>query len=123
MCLIDAVLETTGDSIVCLANVRHDDHPLGEAQGVPAQHGVEYGAQAATLHCLTRAGGQGPVTAGLLLQVRDLQVFVAYLDRLPQPLRISAQCVIASSESARYVFEIRAGDLLASRGELTLRLT
>jgi len=123
MCLIDAALEVTADGIVCLANVRTDGHPLGEVQGVPALHGVEYGAQAAALHRLIHNGEQGKVIGGLLLQVRDLHFFVDHLDRLPQPLRISARCAMASSEIARYIFEIRAGDLLASRGELTLKLT
>jgi predicted hotdog family 3-hydroxylacyl-ACP dehydratase len=123
MCLIDAALEITDDSIVCMAHVGPAGHPLGEARGVPALHSVEYGAQAAALHRLTRAHDQGAVSGGLLLQLRNLQVFVDYLDRLPQPLRISAHCMIATSESARYVFEIHAGDVLASRGELTLRLT
>jgi predicted hotdog family 3-hydroxylacyl-ACP dehydratase len=123
MCLIDAALEVTDDGIVCMAHIGLAGHPLGEAQGVPALHSVEYGAQAAALHHLARTHEQGAVSGGLLLQIRDLQVFVDYLDRLPQPMRISAHCMIATSETARYVFEMRAGDVLASCGELTLRLT
>lgn len=125
MCLIDAATEVTAEAIVCLATVWLQGNPLGEALGVPALHGVEYGAQAAALHRLVRGGDRerSAVSGGLLLQVRELRCFVEYLDQLPQPLRISARCAMASSEIARYVFEIHAADLLALRGELTLKLT
>lgn len=142
MCLIDAALEVTADGILCLATVQRHGHPLGEALGVPALHAVEYGAQAAALHRLTcdeartvsgtvrgtvkgaaRGTARETASGGLLLNVRKLRCFVDYLDQLPQPCQILARCTMATSELARYEFEFCAGDLLAARGELTLKLT
>jgi predicted hotdog family 3-hydroxylacyl-ACP dehydratase len=123
MCLIDSSLATTGDCIVCAADASRDDHPLREGEGVSVVHAVEYGAQAAALHRLVCGLETGPASGGLLLRIRKAQFFVQWLDRLPQPLRISAQCLQASSEAATYCFEISAGETLAASGELTLKLT
>jgi predicted hotdog family 3-hydroxylacyl-ACP dehydratase len=123
MCLIDAALECTPEAIVCSADASRRDHPLREAQGVPAVHAIEYGAQAAALHRLMLGQQSGSVTGGLMLQLRDVQFSVEWLDRLPQPLQITARCAMSSSEAARYRFEIHAAGSLASCGELTLRLT
>jgi predicted hotdog family 3-hydroxylacyl-ACP dehydratase len=122
MCLIDAVLEWTPDGITCTADAARDENPLRDDHGVSVVHSIEYGAQAAALHRLTLNQDRGKVSAGLLLQARDVSFLVEYLDRLPQPLRVSARCAMASSETARYVYEIRAEAILAASGELTLRL-
>ena len=123
MCLIDAVLERGGEGIVCIADAARADNPLRDDHGVSVVHSVEYGAQAAALHRLSLAADHGTATAGLLLQVRDVHFFSDYLDRLPQPLTVSARCAAASSETSRYRFEIRALDFIVSSGELTLKLT
>jgi predicted hotdog family 3-hydroxylacyl-ACP dehydratase len=122
MCLIDAVLEWTTDGITCTADASREGNPLRDDHGVSVVHSIEYGAQAAALHRLTLDQERGKVSAGLLLQARDVSFLVEYIDRLPQPLLVAARCAMASSETARYVYEIRAGEILASSGELTLRL-
>jgi len=123
MCLLDSSVATTGDSIVCAADASRVDHPLREAEGVSVVHAVEYGAQAAALHRLMCGLESGAASGGLLLRIKKAQFFVPWLDRLPQPLRISARCLLASSEAATYCFEISAGETLAASGELTLKLT
>jgi len=122
MCLIDAALEWTAEAIMCTADATRHENPLRDDRGLSVVHSIEYGAQAAALHRLALNKERGTVTGGLLLQVRDVRFFIEYLDQLPQPLLVSARCAMASSETARYVFEIRTHDVLASRGELTLRL-
>ncbi len=122
MCLIDSVSAHEGSALLCLADAARDDHPLRESEGVAVEHAIEYGAQAAALHrCLT--SHQRSAAGGLLLQIRKAEFLVRWLDRLPQPLQISAHCLLASSEAANYRFEIRGGQTVAARGELTLKLT
>lgn len=123
MCLIDSAREWDADTIVCLADASRPDNPLRDEHGVAVVHGVEYGAQAAAVHHLTVGAVDRTPRGGLLLQLRDVRFGVGYLDRLPQPLEVVARCVMASSETARYRFEIRAAGELACRGELTLQLT
>ena len=123
MCLVDSVLESTPDGIVCTADAARNDHPLREPQGVPVVHAIEYGAQAAALHRLLVGLETGAVSGGLLLQVKSARFHAQWLDRLPQPLRITATCLVASAEAASYRFEVRAGDVLAASGDLTLKLT
>jgi predicted hotdog family 3-hydroxylacyl-ACP dehydratase len=122
MCLVDSVLERTPDGIVCTADASRDDHPLREQQGVSVVHAIEYGAQAAALHRML-SGIEASVSGGLLLQVKNARFHSRWLDRLPQPLRITASCLVASSEAASYRFEVRAGDTLAASGDLTLKLS
>jgi predicted hotdog family 3-hydroxylacyl-ACP dehydratase len=122
MCLVDTVLETTRDGIVCTADASRDGHPLRERQGVSVVHAIEYGAQAAALHRLL-TGREAFVPGGLLLQVKNAKFHAQWLDRLPQPLRVTASCLVASSEAASYRFEVRAGDTVAASGDLTLKLS
>jgi predicted hotdog family 3-hydroxylacyl-ACP dehydratase len=122
MCLIDSASADEDDALICLADAARADHPLREPEGVAAEHAIEYGAQAAALHrCLTAR--EQSAAGGLLLQIRKAEFHVRWLDRLPQPLAVSARCVLASSEAASYRFEVRSGETLAARGELTLKLT
>ena len=122
MCLIDTAVACTEDSVVCRADAARADHPLREAGGVAAEHAIEYGAQAAALHRRLSRHDAATASAGLLLQVKHAEFHVRWLDRLAQPLQISAQCVQGTSEAATYRFEVRAGATLAASGELTVRL-
>jgi predicted hotdog family 3-hydroxylacyl-ACP dehydratase len=123
MCLLDNALDCNAESIRCLADAARPGHPLRDAAGVSVVHGVEYGAQAAALHqMITRPELRG-ATGGMLLQMRNVEFSADYLDRLPQPLTITARCAMASSELARYFFAIHSANVLASQGELTLKLS
>lgn len=122
-CWLDSA-EVQPERIVCRAAVTAA-HSLREPDGVPAIYAIEYGAQAAALHRLATAPA-GTVTGGRLLQARDVSFDVDWLDRVPQPLQIVADCAAASSELARYAFRITSaqqpGQPVAS-GTLTLMLT
>jgi len=122
-CWLDSA-EVQAERIVCRAAVT-DAHPLREPGGVPAVYAIEYGAQAAALHRLATAPA-GTVTGGRLLQARDLAFDVDWLDCVPQPLQIVADCAAASSELARYGFRITAAqqpERAVASGMLTLMLT
>lgn len=121
MCLIDGVTSWDEASILCTADAGRASHPLKGERGVSAVHSVEYGAQAAALHCLLQRRSE-PAQSGLLLQIHEARFFVPRLDSLPQPLRVQANCTHSTSEAARYAYQIEAGGVIASTGELTTRL-
>jgi len=121
MCLLDRVQVWNETSIICVADASRVPHALRGDHGLSAVHSVEYGAQAAALHCLLQES-DGHARGGLLLQIHEARFLVRRLDDLAQPLRIEATVKYASSEAARYVYRIESTGLVAASGELTTRL-
>lgn len=120
MCLLDAVLDWDAEAIRCLTRSHQDPtNPLRGDDGLAAVHGVEYGAQAAALHgVLTGAIDGGP---GLMLgAVRDLLLPVDRLDRVAEPLVISARLELRSGPNAIYAIGIAAVGRDLMTGRLTL---
>jgi predicted hotdog family 3-hydroxylacyl-ACP dehydratase len=118
MCLLDAVLVWDARSIHALsASHARVDNPLRGAQGLHAIHLAEYGAQAMAVHgaLLARAQGAAARRPGLLVSLRDVQLFEEYVDQLDGNLDVHAQCLYADSGSAQYAFHVEhRGRLLAS---------
>lgn len=120
MCLLEQVLERDRDSIRC-ATASHRDpcNPLHRNGILSAVHGVEYGAQAAAAHGVLSDVLDGE-TALLLGAVRDLELKVARLDRLPTPLQVTAWLEARAGVNAVYRFELSADELICVRGRITL---
>ncbi len=108
MCLLDEAVSWDDDAIECRAVSHRDpDHPLRRHGRLAAVHLVEYAAQAAALHTRLTAehGGGG---AGMLVEVRDLDLAVEALDDRSGELRITASAELRSGQGLIYRF--RAGD-------------
>ena len=118
MCLLDAV-EAWDERGIHASSVGHlrSDHPLRGEHGLHAVHLAEYGAQAMAVHgaLLARSRGAAGVRAGRLVSLRDVQLFVEYVDQLDGRLDVHAQCLYADDGGAQYGFRVEhAGRLLAS---------
>jgi len=118
MCLLDAVLEWDGRSILAIsASHARADNPLRGSQGLHAVHLAEYGAQAMAVHAalVARASGLETARPGRLVSLRELQLAEEYVDHLDGHLDVHAECLYADDNGAQYAFRIEhRGRLLAS---------
>ncbi|WP_447737419.1 phosphotransferase [Rhodanobacter soli] len=118
MCLLDAVLAWDERTIhAASAGHARADNPLRGPHGLHAVHLAEYGAQAMAVHgaLLARARGSGTVRPGMLVSLRDVQLFDEYVDRLDGRLDVHAECLYADDGGAQYAFRVEhRGRLLAS---------
>jgi len=118
MCLLDAVL-TWGERSIHAISEGHAraDNPLRGEHGLHAVHLAEYGAQAMAVHgaLLARARGSETVRPGMLVSLRDVQLFEEYVDRYDGRLDVHAECLYADDGGAQYAFRVEhRGRLLAS---------
>ena len=118
MCLLDAVVAWDEHRIHAIsAGHARADNPLRGEHGLHAVHLAEYGAQAMAVHgaLLPRSRGAAGVRAGRLVSLRDVQLFVEYVDQLDGRLDVHAECLYADDGGAQYAFRIEhRGRLLAS---------
>ena len=118
MCLLDAVLAWDERTIhAASAGHARADNPLRGPHGLHAVHLAEYGAQAMAVHgaLLARARGSETVRPGMLVSLRDVQLFEEYVDQLDGRLDVRAECLYADDGGAQYAFRVEhRGRLLAS---------
>lgn len=118
MCLLDAVQAWDEKTIHATSEGHaHPDNPLRGPHGLHAVHLAEYGAQAMAVHgaLLARAHGDSEVRPGMLVSLRDVQLFEEYVDCPDGRLDVHAECLYASDGGAQYEFRVeRRGRLLAS---------
>jgi predicted hotdog family 3-hydroxylacyl-ACP dehydratase len=118
MCLLDGVVAWDERAIHAITDGHaRTDNPLRSAQGLHAVHLAEYGAQAMAVHgaLLARAAGAQTAKPGRLVSLRDVQLFVEYVDTCDGRLDVHAECLQAGEASAQYLFRIEyRGRLLAS---------
>ncbi|WP_296807047.1 hypothetical protein [Thiocapsa sp.] len=120
MCLLEQVLEHDRDRIRCATDShRNPRNPLRRDGILSAAHGVEYAAQAAAAHGVLSDVLDGEA-ALLLGAVRDLDLKVARLDRLPTPLQVTAWLEARAGINAVYRFELTADNRICVRGRITL---
>lgn len=118
MCLLDAVLTWDARTIHAVsASHARADNPLRGTRGLHAVHLAEYGAQAMAVHgaLLARSHGVETMRPGMLVSLRDVQLFEEYVDQLEGDLDVHAECLYADDSGAQYAFRVEHdGRLLAS---------
>lgn len=118
MCLLDGVLAWDARTIHAVSESHaRADNPLRGARGLHAVHLAEYGAQAMAVHgaLLARARGDEAVRRGVLVSLRDVQLFEEYVDAFDGRLDVHAECLYADDGGAQYAFRVEHdGRLLAS---------
>ena len=124
MCLIDRAASWSDTEILCEAdNHRDPAHPLRRTGRLSALHLIEYGAQAAAIHGALLAPDSAQANrAGMLIAVRDCELFVDYLHDLPHSLQIHARQEAKSSNALIYSFDVSHGGQPLGRGRMTIRL-
>ncbi len=118
MCLLDAV-QAWDDQAIHATSEGHAraDNPLRGPHGLHAVHLAEYGAQAMAVHgaLLARSRGNSAVRAGMLVSLREVQLFAEFVDQLDGRLDVHAECLYASEGGAQYAFRVEhRGRLLAN---------
>ena len=123
MCLLDAVLSYDETKIRCTASSHRDPaNPLASAAILPAQAGLEYGAQAMAVHGrLTGAVGVRP-RAGYIVGVRSMSWSRERLDDLPGDLLIEAEKLAGEGSGVIYSFSVAAGGVSVVSGHATVIL-
>lgn len=110
MCLLDALLEWSGDEIRCRSGDPGDPaHPLRSAGGLLAPCAIEYAAQAMALHaalCLRPDASPAP---GFMASARSVRLWVARLDDVPGPLQVHALRLAGNGGQGLYRFECHDG--------------
>lgn len=125
MCLLDAVISTDDDSIVCRA-VGHRDaaHPLRDGGILPAICGIEYAAQAMAVHgaLADKAAGNARGRPGMLAAARNVVLNVERLDDIADDLIVSARKLVADNGRLLYEFALHAGGRELARGRAAVVL-
>lgn len=116
MCLLERIV-AWDDRRATLAARSHaaPGNPLRRDDRLGAISLCEYGAQAMAVHggLVARAAGRAPA-AGLLVSLREVELRVAFIDRLPGELRIDVERIEAASGGLQYEFRVsHAGSELA----------
>ena len=107
MCLLEALLEWSADSISCrIDNAADADHPLRSAAGLLSPCAIEYAAQAMALHAALCQAPGSAVRPGFLASARGVQLRVPRLDDAAGPLTVSAQRLAGADTQALYQFAL-----------------
>jgi len=123
MCLLDAVISYDETKIRCTASSHRDPaNPLAREGVLPAQAGLEYGAQAMAIHGrLTGAVGARPRT-GYIVGVRSMSWSRERLDDLTDDLLIEAEKLAGEGSGVIYSFSVAAGGVSLVSGRATVIL-
>lgn len=117
MCLLDAVLQHDDTRIHAIsATHANPDNPLRTDGSLHAVALCEYGAQAMAVHgaLLARERG-GRAQPGFLVSLREVVLYVEYVDELPGPLDVFAEQLLDSGGSLQYAFRVEhRGNMLAT---------
>jgi len=123
MCLLERLEHWDGESITCLASShREPGNPLRANDRLHAVCGVEYAAQAMALHGSLLSAPDTPPAMGYLASVRDLQLSIDDLSRVPDDLHIRARRLSGDDTGFIYEFEIRGGNRSLLTGRVAARL-
>jgi predicted hotdog family 3-hydroxylacyl-ACP dehydratase len=116
MCLLERIVDWN-DQRIALETTTHQSlsNPLRRNDRLRAIHLCEYGAQALAVHGALKSRASGGTPAqGMLVSLRSVTLTCDYIEALPGPLAVEAECLQASATSLQYAFRItHAGELLA----------
>lgn len=123
MCLLDAVLDWSPETIRCRATSHRDaDNPLRADGRLGAACGIEYAAQAMAVHGALIAGHAVRPRQGYLASVRSVELFVTRLDDIADDLDLVAERLSGDDNNVLYQFTVSAAgrDLLRGRAAVIL---
>ncbi|MFZ2628803.1 MAG: 3-hydroxylacyl-ACP dehydratase [Rugosibacter sp.] len=124
MCLLDCVEAWDQDRIQCRASShRAADNPLRAYGRLGAACGIEYAAQAMSVHgaLLAPADSVG-ARVGYLVSARGARLHVLRLDDIAADLLVAATCITRSENNILYQFSVSAAGCLLLDGRATVVL-
>ena len=125
MCLLEEVVASDSEGIVCRATSHRDAaNPLRESGILHAVCGIEYAAQTMAVHGALMSGSAGGARSmgGMLAAARDVVFNVERLDDVAEDLLVSARRLVAEREWLLYEFALHAGQRELMRGRATVSL-
>jgi predicted hotdog family 3-hydroxylacyl-ACP dehydratase len=125
MCLLERLLEWDERRVVIETTThRSPANPLRMDGRLRNVHLCEYGAQAMAVHGALQAQAAGQRAApGLLVSLRSVSFARDYLEDLPAALRVTAQCLQASTTSLQYEFSVTHEDEVLATGRAAVMLS
>lgn len=122
MCLLDRVLDFSGDEIRCSARSHADPaNPLRREGVLSALHLAEYAAQAMAAHGALSAGGRAQ--PGMLAALRDIRLHVEYIQDIGGELTIHARRRLAQRDGSLYDFSVTADGRVLAEGRIAIAIT
>jgi predicted hotdog family 3-hydroxylacyl-ACP dehydratase len=125
MCLLEQVVHWDEQTIVLRTSThRSAANPLRSNGRLRALHLCEYGAQAMAVHGALKAQASGTrAPPGVLVSLRSVSMRCDFIEDLPDPLEVSAKCLLASPASLQYEFTVRhrEQELAVGRAAVVLR--
>jgi predicted hotdog family 3-hydroxylacyl-ACP dehydratase len=124
MCLLDGVLSCDDTRIRCTTGSHRAAHnPLRRDGRLHAICGVEYAAQAMSLHGTLSGGADAQPRVGYLASLRDVECRVAYLDTLEDDLLVEAERLLDQGSRVMYRFALHSGgrELISGRAAVVLQ--
>lgn len=120
MILIDSLLESTENVLLCRANSHlKADNPLRIDGVLSVFAGVEYAAQAMAVHGrLSREATASPPVRGFVAVASKLEAHAEQLDAIASPLQIRVERVASNHDSSLYTFTLHAEQQLLLEGQL-----
>ena len=123
MCLLESVVEWDEVRVVCRATSHRDaDNPLRAHGRLGVACGIEYAAQAMSVHGALLTPEGAPPRIGYLTSVREVALHVSRLDDVVADLEIEALRNAGDGNSVLYRFTVRADrrELLRGRAAVVL---
>lgn len=116
MCLLEKVVDWNEDAATVVTRTHQAAwNPLRRNGGLSAICLCEYGAQAMAAHgaLVARASGK-PFAPGLLVALREVELFVASAEQLPGELRVEVERLAGGAGGLQYRFRVsHAGTVVA----------
>ncbi len=107
MVLLDSVVNHDDKSILCTTmSHRRSDNPLLREDRLPSVAGAELGAQAAAVHGALLASG--PMRPGRVVLLRAMGWTRRFLDDIPTPIEVRADCLHRDTGRIAYGFVLSA---------------
>ncbi len=122
MCLLEEVVDWNADgATVTTRTHRAPWNPLRRSGNLSAICLCEYGAQAMAVHgaLVARASGQS-LAPGLLVSLREVELFVASADELPGELRVEVERLGSSAGGLQYRFRVSHGGSIVALGRAAI---
>lgn len=118
MCLLDAVTEWDGETVVCTSTTHRDPkNPLCDGGALAAICGVEYAAQAMAVHGGLLASRESRPKLGYIASIRDVKLYTARLDDVSGKLVVRAERLSGDDTAFMYRFRLSSDSQLLLEGQ------